>query len=497
LSFNTFTAIARAHNALQFVVVTYINEKCSHQMSLANHKKPPQDWYMPSFRYSLGFLVTLTFFVLTPSAHAENNRQDYDIDDDGLIEINDLNDLHQVEKSKPIKPNKTLYGSDNGCPPPYCFGYELTKDLDLYEKDDPEPSSNFRTIRVFTGVFEGNGYRILNMRTSAGGNAGFIGIARSALIKDLHFDGEYGRARSFSNHSNVGAITGVLNPGFIVNCSANSVIVGQGNSGGLVGIASNSTIFNSHFRGEFKRIENGKSGFRSGGVAALSFTSHIISSSFIGTSAAINGYAFPFADTKGGGTVSNSFALMKKGSSEISDDNSLNPTLYRSNTYVVAADDGRAIISNQLKQKPVAASISEIKCPTSFDDPSCRMLFGESWQNNADDFGNTFWEFGSSDELPRLNPNLRFDFEAIDIDGDGVIHSEDAFPYDKDSSLDSDFDGIPEDCELLCGLYQTSIFSKNIEDMTNEEAGLLSMRFFLFFIIAILLARIKTNPKLL
>ena len=40
--------------------------------------------------------ITIAYFAMTSSVMAVGDRDDYDLDNDGLIEINDLNDLDQI-----------------------------------------------------------------------------------------------------------------------------------------------------------------------------------------------------------------------------------------------------------------------------------------------------------------------------------------------------------------------------------------------------------------
>ena len=47
------------------------------------------------------------------SAQAADGRSDYDLDDNGLIEIHDLADLHEIRNNLD---GFTLYGDSSGCP---------------------------------------------------------------------------------------------------------------------------------------------------------------------------------------------------------------------------------------------------------------------------------------------------------------------------------------------------------------------------------------------
>lgn len=57
--------------------------------------------------------TVMLLLTLTMHANAEKNRQDYDLDNDGLIEINDLADLNEIRNNLD---GSSLYGSSIGCP---------------------------------------------------------------------------------------------------------------------------------------------------------------------------------------------------------------------------------------------------------------------------------------------------------------------------------------------------------------------------------------------
>ena len=64
--------------------------------------------------------IALTTSLLLTSilSHSESDRADYDLDDDGLIEINDLPDLNEIRNNLD---GSSLYGSSVGCPVSGCM----------------------------------------------------------------------------------------------------------------------------------------------------------------------------------------------------------------------------------------------------------------------------------------------------------------------------------------------------------------------------------------
>ena len=71
-------------------------------------------------------LFLLTLLIKSTLSFALSNRDDYDADDNGLIEIYDLADLDEIRNNLN---GHSLYGSSIGCPAPSCIGFELVNDL--------------------------------------------------------------------------------------------------------------------------------------------------------------------------------------------------------------------------------------------------------------------------------------------------------------------------------------------------------------------------------
>mgnify|MGYP003386591699 CR=1 FL=1 len=197
-----------------------------------------------------------------------NPRMDYDLDDDGLIEINDLADLDDIRNNiSSEKPSEilghTLYESSDGCPESGCYGYELTTDLNLDSNgndafDDGDlfwndglgwnPIGSFSV--KFNAEFNGNGFAISNLVMRRPGEAfsGFIAYSEYGYIHDF----------SISAHMITGAESGgVLAYGWntrLERIYADIVIAGEATTepcsskcvpervGGIVGGADESTF---------------------------------------------------------------------------------------------------------------------------------------------------------------------------------------------------------------------------------------------------------------
>ena len=113
------------------------------------------------------FLFSLFISLLIPQTAIASPPRDYDLDNDGLIEINNLADLSVLNQ---IRNNLT------GCPADGCNGFELTTDLDFDTNGDGVMDANDSywnegegwlpigdDSNPFTGIFEGNGHVIKNL----------------------------------------------------------------------------------------------------------------------------------------------------------------------------------------------------------------------------------------------------------------------------------------------------------------------------------------------
>ena len=199
--------------------------------------------------------------------------KDRDVDDDGLIEIDSLAELHAVRwdlngDGKIEEPDHVDEFSSRGCPPDgACIGYELTTDLDLdtnvngmadssdtYWNDGAgwETIGSGAPVYNFNAVFEGNGHTISNLfinRTGIQawevglfGQIGLQGTVKNLGLPSVDVTGAYDVGGLAG--ANTGAITNVY-----VTGSVNSTGRLLGNAGGLVG-NSGGRIAASYFSGD-------------------------------------------------------------------------------------------------------------------------------------------------------------------------------------------------------------------------------------------------------
>lgn len=127
-------------------------------------------------------------------------RADYDLDDDGLIEIQDLQDLNEIRNNshQNLITGSTLYGEDSGCPEVGCNGYELVADLNfdtngngLFDAEDKywnegkgwDPIGSF-FIKLST-EFNGNGHTLHNLNIRRPGES-FVGLFAYSELSHIH-----------------------------------------------------------------------------------------------------------------------------------------------------------------------------------------------------------------------------------------------------------------------------------------------------------------------
>ncbi len=225
----------------------------------------------------------------TPQAPAQSQQQqsancpvradgDYDSDDDGLIEVCNLSQLHAITWDMSGDGNNSFQNmdfyfpnavaGDMGCPATGCIGYELTVDLDfdtngdgqvneedeLFRVPDPKWYPNrrgFPSIGYLSGhhalfeggIFEGNGHTISNLyindEDAYGGMDGlFTWVHPNTVIRNLGLIDV-----NIASGDHVGGLAG-KNEGTIINCYVTGKVSGKSTVGGLVGL-NQGTIINS------------------------------------------------------------------------------------------------------------------------------------------------------------------------------------------------------------------------------------------------------------
>ena len=162
---------------------------------------------------------------------------DSDLDDDGLIEIGTFAEFNNIRNSLAGTSYKTTPSGIGvaGCPVG-CTGYELTADIEIPSSHTWETITNVGGTAPFTGIFDGNGYRITGL---SGTDGLFHEVGGGAVVKNFS-------AEIDITSTETAYLYGIAhnNRGTIENVSVNGVI---NSATGLGGIAVNNygTIQNS------------------------------------------------------------------------------------------------------------------------------------------------------------------------------------------------------------------------------------------------------------
>jgi Mucin-2 protein WxxW repeating region len=216
-------------------------------------------------------------FAFMTASHAASAA--VDADNDGLLEINNLNDLHEIRNDIS---GKRLWGSDEGCPTSGCNGWELTSDLDFdtngngyIDSGDWKGGRSWVPFDSMTDVvFEGNSHSISNLLSAVPvirGNDYYWGLfsqMRYSTIKNLRLIKPIVLANTSlmpsDNYLNAGILVGYLwntkLQNIVVSNATLSVdrpnvltpLKNPGFVGGVVGLADSDDferLWGVHFRG--------------------------------------------------------------------------------------------------------------------------------------------------------------------------------------------------------------------------------------------------------
>ena len=326
-------------------------------------------------------LCTLSLSMSIPD-DGDGVRQviDVDKDNDGLIEICDLEGLDAMRYVLNGSGYKTTDSTmveaiDTGCPNSGCNGYELTKSLDFMADDSYRDTANKATWTVanyddssdtgwqpigrgfpdvFAARFDGNGYTISNLMINRSGSddIGLFGETTSSRIANLGLldvdiigqdfvGGLVGE--NFSRITNsyvtgevrgssvVGGLVGKNEGNLITNSYATASVTGTGNNvGGLVGRnVGTAFIMNSYATG---RVEGSDSSSNVGGLVGMneslgSITNSYATGEVTGSGATVGGLVGNNIDTSNNtGTITSSYWLSRPGLSRGMGDTTSTPT---------------------------------------------------------------------------------------------------------------------------------------------------------------------------
>ena len=374
--------------------------------------------------------------ILAVPVWAAGNRADYDLDDDGLIEINDLADLNDVRNSPDgIK----LYNASAGCPIAGCNGFELTADLDFDTNLDGKLDASdaywntgegWVPISTFQAIFDGNGFAISNLMINrpTSQNQGLFGQTSNALIHRLAIKG---KLTSVTSSGYVGLLVGSASTTEIhgIFATGNVISPAASTAGGLVGY-SNQVQMRSIF--STVNITSG-SVFYFGGP-----TLHA-------ASVLIAGYIQGQEDTTDG-LAGKKVALTN--------------SYWATNTTGKTRNDGYG---------GAGATLAQLQCPAAANDANC--LTGQTlykdWDLEKDPDNNPYWQFEAG-KLPALVLKGKV---YRDSDGDGFLDADDKWPSLYAAAIDTDNDGAPDKWALNCDANCRTASGLILDQFPNNSAA--------------------------
>lgn len=398
--------------------------------------------------------LLLSFNSLAANGPDNAGRADYDLDDNGLIEINDLADLDEIRNNLD---GKTLYGSNVGCPDAEdgtvnggCIGFELKADLDFDTNKNGEidAGDKYRNIYTdgiaegwepigsygqrikFSSVFNGNGYLIENLTINrpASNSVGLFGYIGDALIENVVIAGPNssivgaGGVAGLVGHAGYNSI--IRNVAVIANVKGSTFV------GGLVGrIVGSTQIENSFSTGSV----SGNT-WVGGLVGASSNHSDLAYASFVDST-------FSTAIVAGDVSVGGLVGLL--GNVDV-----ISSSYWAKDVSTQIYSDGRSEASSY-----IGLNLSTLQCAMventdsstgcvsvdgSDEDLNAAVILYKGWNSDV-------WDFGVVPNENQQLPGLKFGNRIVrDGDGDGSLDGDDKWPLNHAASKDLDADGYPD-----------------------------------------------------
>lgn len=410
------------------------------------------------------YLMICCLFCVSFRLTAEEVRADYDIDDDGLIEINNGFDLMAITPTWGFL-SSTLHGQNSGCPEDFCRGFELSQDIDMAVEPTVYQAPG---LWLFGQFFEGNGHTISNFRQEWDSSMGLFEAIWFSTIQNVTLDGDQAL---LSGVTQIGGLVDRSESSQVINCTVNIPIHGFAVMGGIIANAQNSAVINSRFTGSMNLVIPHSN---VGGIIGLASNSLILASAMTGERhydyEHIANYPVPdfFGFASRGSKIIASYAHnmqaptdpirgMVYGGTFMPLDNDSWATYYTMEaTYNLIKPSSLATIVTRYAEvgesgvsfNELFTGVSEqLDCATAQGDcPNGDVFAG--WQDYTDSNGKAIWNFADSYTLPTLQDGLVF--SNLDQDSDYVVDLIDAFPNNAAAFLDYDQDGYPDDWHSLC-----------------------------------------------
>jgi hypothetical protein len=358
-------------------------------------------------RYSISIILLFSSHAYALNGIDNSGRNDYDLDNDGLIEINDLSDLNEIRNNVN---GKTFYGSNTGCPTLVddkidgCNGFELTTDLnfdtnndDMMDDSDEYWDKGFGWLPIgtrevpFSATFHGNGYLIKNLyiHDEYTSKIGLFSITNNAIIKQLGLAGHLG---SITGSTSVGSFIGLAFDTHLES-SFNSIDINatheRSSAGGLIGFTqAKVSISNSMNRGTVTAITTG-------GLVGNAHLSKLSVSNSINT-----GILKPLVAGQGrhGGLVGKGAFAPEVFHSYWAEDLS-----QQKNSTSASEESGYIGLDSSILRCAINADTTSNNSACVSSDGKDERLYGPITLYK--DWDESIWDFGNSEQLPGLKFN--------------------------------------------------------------------------------------------
>ena len=352
---------------------------------------------------------------------------DYDSDNDGLIEISNLEQLDAVRYDLDGNglSDDAAYASafpginpTTSCPSDGCTGYELNASLDFdntasYASGSVNTAwttgSGWSPINLFNATFDGNGHTISNLHSTTNGL--FLRTKSAAIVRNVGIVDASVDAAASSNSlcGQGGGLTGV---GGLVGDNVGSVsasyvrgsVSGHNNVGGLVGLnRANSSVSNSYSSASVSGSAAvgglvGCNQGRNGRISSTYATGSVSGSNNVGGLVGFNrvqasiGASYAIGSVSGSGNSVGGLVGRNHQGGKVAVASIWNTETSGQNAGVGTGS------SNNVS----GATTAQMQAPTGYTG------IYSAWS------GNDVWDFGGSSEYPKLK---------ADLDGDGTTTS--------------------------------------------------------------------------
>ena len=349
---------------------------------------------------------------------------DYDLDDDGLIEVTNLAQLNAIRHDLDADGNATHadYASAfprretgasgrMGCPSGTCTGYELDANLDFDTNGDGSITTADDywnssvgwipigdALTTFNGAFKGNGFTIDNLFIN-NGSLLYVGLFgqtdSSARIESVSITNA-----NVTGYQQVGALVGG-NAGEVVACYTAGSVTGNLNVGGLVGLSggSSAAILSSYSTASV-----------TGSGTALAPPGHI--GGLLGrfsAGAVTHTYATGLI-TRGRGSSTYIGGLIGRANTT----SGITKSYYDTSTSGCVSGGSNGCTGSAGGSEVVGRTSTQLKTPTGYTGIYSTWNANLDGQTGADDP----WNFGASTDYPTLTYGKPIDYDS---DNDGYI----------------------------------------------------------------------------